>query len=70
MTLYGCKCVAKPVTYSCCEGHYVIRATIQDLAGYLDVSPRTAARVVKNLRDAGQIHRVGSNKTGSWECGG
>ncbi len=46
------------------------RATIQDLAGYLDVSPRTAARVVKNLRDAGQIHRAGSNKTGSWECNG
>lgn len=41
-------------------------ATIDDLASLLEVSPRTAARVVKGLNDSGHLKRVGSKKTGVW----
>ncbi len=44
------------------------KATVDELAMFLGVSPRTAARVVKDLQDAGHLKRVGSNKCGYWEC--
>lgn len=44
------------------------QATVDDLAKVLEVSPRTAARIVKDLKAAGWLRRTGPNKTGHWEC--
>ena len=41
--------------------------TYVELSELLGIPPRTLARRMKELQDAGEIHRVGADKNGYWE---
>lgn len=40
--------------------------TVQEISESINVSKRKAERIIKVLRDAGQIYREGSNRHGVW----
>lgn len=41
--------------------------TVNQIAGKTDLSPRTIARIISNLKSRGILRRVGSDKNGFWE---
>ena len=46
------------------EGPKITQKNIADKTG---LSTRTVSREIKNLRDSGILHRVGSDRSGYWE---
>jgi ATP-dependent DNA helicase RecG len=59
------------------NAHKILSALADDpkiiqkrLSEFTGMSVRTVARELKNLRDAGMVHHIGSDRTGCWEIVG
>lgn len=43
------------------------RITIKDLQGIMGLSDRSVKKIIRQLRNAGLVERVGSTKSGYWK---